>query len=71
MAAVAVLATCGLADAGPPPANNDPPNPLPKPMVEAWKKAGAEVGWMGGTRVGYVNFLSFLIEEEAAQRRAV
>ena len=40
MAAVAVLATCGLAGAGPPPAKNDLPEPLPKPIVEAWKKAG-------------------------------
>ncbi len=38
MAVVAVLATCALAGAGPPPAKNDPPEPLPKPIIEAWKK---------------------------------
>ena len=38
------LAVSGLAAPVPPPAAL--PKPLPDPVVEAWQKAGAEVGWM-------------------------
>ncbi len=58
MAALAMLATCGLSGfADPPPAKNDPPKPLPKEIVEAWKKAGAEVGWMRVNKFGSLEFL--------------
>ena len=47
LAALAVLATCGLISfADPPPAKNDPPQPLSEETVQAWKKAGAHVGWV-------------------------
>src|SRR6516162_4261566 len=45
--AFAVFAVCGfgiLAD--PPSAKKDPRKHLPPEIVAAWKKAGAEVGWM-------------------------
>src|SRR5207245_4389108 len=47
VAALAVLSACGLlAGAEQPPAKDRPPEPLPEPIVTAWKNAGAEVGWM-------------------------
>ena len=62
LAAIALLATCGLrGSAAPPAAKNDASAPLPKEIVEAWTKAGAEVGW---TRVGDFQWLPFLHKEE-------
>lgn len=50
LAFVAVCAAAGRCDAAPVP-RTVPPKPLPAEVVAAWKKAGAEVGWMspGGT----------------------
>jgi hypothetical protein len=57
LAALAVLATCGLCvAAGAPPVNNAPPKPLPGAIVAAWKKAGAQPGWMRVARVGVSRF---------------
>src|SRR6476660_4364556 len=50
LSALAMLATfvlVGVAD--PPTDKNDPPKPLPADLVQEWKKAGAQVGWMRGT----------------------
>ena len=61
LAALSLLATCALGgcsdhpaaksdplttELDPPAAKNDQPKPLPKEIVEAWKAAGAVVGWM-------------------------
>ncbi|MCI0376475.1 MAG: hypothetical protein L0215_02590 [Gemmataceae bacterium] len=32
---------------------SDPPQPLPKEIVEAWKEAGAKVGWLRAKDVGF------------------
>jgi hypothetical protein len=56
---LAVLTTCGLsAGADPRPAKNAYPQPLTKAIVAAWKKAGAEVGWMRVRPFGWFEFLS-------------
>src|SRR5262249_14814796 len=58
LAALAVLASCGLGrGADPPPAKKDLPKPLPKEIVAAWKKAGAQVGWMRVEESGSIRFL--------------
>src|SRR5882724_6972841 len=55
---MAVLATCGLSAATAQPAGKtDPPNPLPKEIVEAWKEAGAQAGWMRADRFGLLEML--------------
>jgi hypothetical protein len=48
MAALVLLATCGLGGvaAAPAPAKRDAAKPLPEKIVAAWQKAGAQVGWM-------------------------
>jgi internalin A len=47
MAVLAVLVTSVLSRSdGPLSEKKDPPKPLPEEIVTAWKKAGAEVGWM-------------------------
>src|SRR5438132_7315058 len=47
MAALAMLAVCALSGtAGPAPGKKGPRVALPAEIVTAWKKAGAEVGWM-------------------------
>src|SRR5262245_8147215 len=62
MAALAVLATCGLAGfAAPPEAKTDKPKPLPEMIVTAWKAAGAEVGWL---RLNKFDNLDFVAEKE-------
>src|SRR6266568_2523576 len=58
--AFTILAWCcvtALADS--PFTKNDPPQPLPQHIVEAWKKAGAEVGWMRVSDFGSVSFVAF------------
>src|SRR5205823_2646582 len=42
----AVVALGGAAGSGQPPGQKAPPRPLPEDIVAAWKKAGAQVGWM-------------------------
>src|SRR5881275_2993741 len=57
LALLVMLATCGLRGvAGAPPAKTDWPS-LPKDVVLAWKKAGAEVGWVGVNQSGFLVFL--------------
>src|SRR5713226_1401568 len=57
IAALGVLATCSLTGfADPPPAKTDAPKPLPKAIVEAWKEAGAEVGWLRPDKFGFLEF---------------
>src|SRR5262249_49853741 len=50
MAALAVLATCGLAGFAHPPGDQDPLKPLPEEVAKAWRDAGAEVGWLGANK---------------------
>ena len=38
-------------------AHTDPPQPLPKNIVTAWKEAGAEVGWLRPSQAGYFWFV--------------
>ena len=61
LAVLALLTTCTLrGSAGPSPEpsdKKDPPKPLPKEIVKAWKEAGADVGWM---RVDKFDFLLLL-----------
>jgi internalin A len=40
-----------------PPAQKAPPKPLPKEIVEAWKEAGADVGWMRADKFGLLKLL--------------
>jgi hypothetical protein len=62
MAALAMLATCGLTGfAAPPPAKTDAPKPLPEKIVTAWENAGAIVGW---ARVDEFGILRFILEKE-------
>jgi hypothetical protein len=47
LAALALLAICGIASfGGPLPGKPDPPKPLPKEIVEAWERGGMSSGWM-------------------------
>src|SRR5262245_1906787 len=57
MSVVCVLS--GFAD--PPPDKKGPPKRVPEETAKAWKKDGAEVGWMGVDKFGS---LQFLPEEE-------
>src|SRR5687767_13945373 len=60
-AALVLLTASGLRGAADPPAGKtDWPKLPPKEIVETWKKARAEAGWMGVNRHG---FLVFLFEE--------
>jgi hypothetical protein len=62
LAVLALLTTYGFSGVtAAPPAKKNPPRPLPKKIVAAWKKAGAQVGWM---RVGKFNGIEFLPEKE-------
>jgi len=40
------------------PAKNTPPKPLPKEIAQAWKDAGAEVGWMRADKFGLLQLVS-------------
>src|SRR6266545_5457256 len=56
-AALGLLLTCALTSFADPPRKNEPPQPLPKELVAAWKAAGAQVGWMRADKAGYIGFL--------------
>src|SRR5262245_10832147 len=53
MQAVTLLLAGWMLGAAPPQTG---PEPLPDDVVKAWKKAGAEVGWMGPDREGVLRF---------------
>src|SRR5262245_40517637 len=58
MAALAMLLTCGFSGfADQPPAKKDAPKPLPKEIIEAWKTAGAEIGWIRVDKYGWAYFV--------------
>src|SRR5262245_33580424 len=62
--ALALLTSCILSVlASQPPDKKAPPKPLPKEIIEAWKKGGAEVGFM---RVNSLAFYGFVSEKEGA-----
>src|SRR6516225_5724855 len=55
--ATLVWLACGVPTAQAAPAIlKDPPEPLPKEIVVTWQKAGADAGWMGVNRFGYLVF---------------
>lgn len=56
---LAVLTTGGMSVAAVQPLDkNDPPKLLPGEVVEAWKEAGAVVGWMRADRFGLLQLLT-------------
>jgi hypothetical protein len=65
MAALALLAICVVGGCAnrptekndPPQAPNNPPKPPAVEIISAWKKAGAEVGWMRVNKSGFPEFL--------------
>ena len=57
------------AAAGAPPAKTDAPQPLPENIVTAWKKAGAEVGWLRVSRLASLRLLGRKKASPATCRR--
>ncbi len=59
LVALALLATfCPAGVAVPRRTSNHAPKPLPAQIVAAWKKAGAEVGWVSVESSSWITFLS-------------
>src|SRR5262245_3583610 len=61
--ALALLVSCSLSDAAGQPSPGELPQPLPKNVVAAWKKAGAVVGWLHEDEFGRVGY-EFVVAEK-------
>ena len=58
LAVLVMLATLGgTGRADSPPAKTDPPQPLPKNIVTAWKESGAEVCWLRVNQDGSLEYV--------------